>query len=175
MPRPKAHSTEEYIKLVKDVHGDVYDYSKVVYTSLNSRVIVICRKHGEFELLASTLLKPSSGCMKCKHDTMNIPREELIRRFTEKFGRHLDYSLLPENTSFRDVVQIRCMHHGLFSQEIRVHNASKHGCPRCSNAARSKSLHETPRRAKKRPEPVSQSTPVKIDVPKSTLTWKPTK
>ena len=41
-------STEEFIEKAKVVHGDRYDYSKVVYNGGDEKVCIICPEHGEF-------------------------------------------------------------------------------------------------------------------------------
>ena len=48
----KTNTKEDVIKRFKEVHGDTYDYSKVEWFSAvnNPRCIVICKKHGEFEI-----------------------------------------------------------------------------------------------------------------------------
>ena len=45
----KKLTEEEVISRFRDVHGDKYDYSKVVYVDMNSKVTIICPEHGEFE------------------------------------------------------------------------------------------------------------------------------
>ena len=45
----KRLTTAEFIKKARIVHGDRYDYSKVKYVNANSKVIITCSKHGEFE------------------------------------------------------------------------------------------------------------------------------
>ena len=42
-------NTEEFIKKSKYVHGDKYDYSMSNYINSNTKVIIICKKCGEFE------------------------------------------------------------------------------------------------------------------------------
>ena len=41
-------TTEEFIRRAKEMHGDKYDYSKVVYKKNNEKVCIICPEHGEF-------------------------------------------------------------------------------------------------------------------------------
>ena len=41
-------TTEEFISKAKAVHGDRYDYSKVEYVNNQTKVCIICKKHGEF-------------------------------------------------------------------------------------------------------------------------------
>lgn len=44
----KRKTTEEFIHTAKVIHGDKYDYSKVVYFNNSTKVCIICPKHGEF-------------------------------------------------------------------------------------------------------------------------------
>ena len=46
MSRKKTR--EEFIAEAKAIHGDRYDYSKVVYMDANTKVSIICPIHGEF-------------------------------------------------------------------------------------------------------------------------------
>ena len=41
-------SQKEVIEKFKEVHGDKYDYSKVIFTKIKEKVCIICPKHGEF-------------------------------------------------------------------------------------------------------------------------------
>lgn len=61
----KKLSTEDFIERAKEVHGNKYDYSKVDYKSLESKVTIICPIHGEFEQRADSHLFQKSGCPKC--------------------------------------------------------------------------------------------------------------
>ena len=57
-------TTEEFIKKAMEVHGERYDYSKVVYTKAHNKVCIICPEHGEFwQTPAKHLL--GQGCSKC--------------------------------------------------------------------------------------------------------------
>lgn len=42
-------TNEDFIKSAIDIHGNKYDYSKVIYNKNNINVIIICKEHGEFE------------------------------------------------------------------------------------------------------------------------------
>lgn len=46
MPRKKTK--EEFIKEAAMVHGNKYDYSKVVYVNNNTKVEIVCPEHGSF-------------------------------------------------------------------------------------------------------------------------------
>jgi len=52
-------TTEEFIKQATLIHGDLYNYSKVVYINSHSTVEIICSKHGSFLQTPNAHL---SGC-----------------------------------------------------------------------------------------------------------------
>ena len=64
----KVHDTESFIKKAIEVHGDVYDYSKVVYTGSHNEVTIICKEHGEFQQMPYHHTNGSS-CLKCSYLT----------------------------------------------------------------------------------------------------------
>lgn len=44
----KHLTTETFVELAKQIHGDKYGYSKVEYKNSNTKVCIICPEHGEF-------------------------------------------------------------------------------------------------------------------------------
>lgn len=61
---PRKLTQEEFIRRVKEVHGDKYDYSLVEYVNVRTPVAIICRRHGVFYQLPSGHMK-GCGCEKC--------------------------------------------------------------------------------------------------------------
>ena len=59
-----SHTTERFIEKAKAIHGDRYDYSKVVYVNDRTKVIITCREHGEFLQVPRGHLS-FKGCSKC--------------------------------------------------------------------------------------------------------------
>jgi hypothetical protein len=57
-------TTEIFIKKSKEIHGDEYDYSKVIYTKSNECVIISCKIHGDFNQTPNSHLS-GSGCNEC--------------------------------------------------------------------------------------------------------------
>ena len=49
----------------KKIHGSNFDYSKVEYVSLTSKVVIICPDHGEFLQQPRLHLRGSNGCKVC--------------------------------------------------------------------------------------------------------------
>ena len=60
----QTKTTEEFIKDAKEIHGNKYDYSKVVYKNVLTPVTILCAKHGPFEQVPSYHLC-GNGCPKC--------------------------------------------------------------------------------------------------------------
>ena len=62
--------TNEFIEKAIKKHGDKYDYSKVDYKKSNTKVIIICKIHGDFEQTPGCHLA-GSGCQKCYYKTIS--------------------------------------------------------------------------------------------------------
>lgn len=57
--------TKSFIKRARLVHGNKYDYSKVVYQYAREKVTIICPKHGEFEQDPGNHINSRNGCPGC--------------------------------------------------------------------------------------------------------------
>ena len=118
----------------RKVHRKKYDYSKVNYVSLTKAVIILCKKHGEFQITPKSHLgrdsknilikKPPLGCPKCIID-------DVILDFQKIHGKKYDYSKIElKYKSF--LITIICPKHGEFKQTLTRHlNGSN--CPLCSS------------------------------------------
>jgi hypothetical protein len=58
-------TTEEFVARAKAVHGDKYNYDKVVYTRTDVKVTITCPIHGVFEQRADSHINYGMGCKKC--------------------------------------------------------------------------------------------------------------
>jgi len=127
-------TTEEFIKEAIEKHGDLYDYSKVDYSSTHQAVIIICRIHGDFSQRASSHIK-GAGCFYCgiirSRDSKRYTTETYIESAKEKHGDLYDYSKV-EYLSNRSKIIIICKTHGEFLQTATQH-LSGSGCPICVN------------------------------------------
>ena len=61
----KKLTKEEWIEKARAVHGDKYDYSKVIYTNSKDYVTIICPIHGEFQQRVEDHMR-GCGCNKCR-------------------------------------------------------------------------------------------------------------
>ena len=67
---PRHMTKEEFIQKAKEEHGNYYDYSKVRYTDENTRVTVICPKHGKFLITPKEHLE-GKGCEQCVNERVD--------------------------------------------------------------------------------------------------------
>ena len=66
----RRNDTKGFIKKAKEIHGNIYDYSKSKYGKNNEqKIIITCDKHGDFKQAPVKHLS-GSGCPKCqkKHE-----------------------------------------------------------------------------------------------------------
>jgi hypothetical protein len=63
-PGTPRSTQEEFIDKVKLVHDNKYDYSETVYTKLPDKIVVICKEHGRFEIIANNHAN-GRGCQSC--------------------------------------------------------------------------------------------------------------
>jgi hypothetical protein len=137
-------TNEDFINKAREIYGDKYDYSKVNYLNKNSKVIIICPIHGEFEKIAKYHTMNGSGCNLCGNIKIgNFSRDTLdgfINKAIKIHGDKYDYSLVNYNTQ-KDKVKIICPIHGDFEQRPSVHlNGS--GCPKCKESKGEKTVRE---------------------------------
>jgi G:T-mismatch repair DNA endonuclease (very short patch repair protein) len=60
----KSTRASNYVSKCKEVHGDVYDYTKTFYKTATEKVTITCKKHGEYKITPSNHLA-GSGCKLC--------------------------------------------------------------------------------------------------------------
>jgi len=124
-------TTKEFIKKAKKIHKNKYDYSLTKYTKSNNKLIIICKKHGEFLKIPQSHLQ-GQGCPNCNNH--HITTEKFIKRCVKIHKNKYDYSKV-NYTSYENKVIIICPKHGEFSQTPDSH-IHKHGCPKCSSSLR---------------------------------------
>ena len=138
-------NTNEWIERAKKVHGERYDYSKVVYVNNHSKVCIICKEngHGEFLQTPANHTK-GKNCPKCSGHYMDhsffLEKAKEIHK--DKSGNPLyDYSLVNYKDSHthitlicRAIDPITGKEHGEFPKTPNKH-LNGQGCPLCTNVS----------------------------------------
>lgn len=73
----KTKTLEQFINSAKAVHGNKYNYSKVVYVNNNTKVILTCNVHDEFEQKPYVHLN-GSGCPACAKYGFNTDKPAIL-------------------------------------------------------------------------------------------------
>lgn len=123
------YTKEKFIEYAQSIHGDKYIYDKVEYKNNKTKIIIICKDHGEFTQRPMDHLS-GVGCKEC-------------RKIQKKHGKTLEFiekakgthqnRYIYTNTIYvnnRDLVKIICPIHGEFEQRPNDHLRGK-GCRKC--------------------------------------------
>ena len=133
------HSNEEFVKKLKCIYGDGYDYSKTEYLGAFKDVTVTCKKHGDFTKNAHSLLQ-GHGCNKCakKHRWRTDEWVSMAKEVHK--ADNYDYSK-SEYINAKTNVCIICPIHGEFWQSPHYHLKGC-GCPHCNESKLEKEIRE---------------------------------
>lgn len=122
------YTTETFIEAARMVHGDRYDYSKMVYVNATTKVCIICPIHGEFWQIPNSHLS-GCGCPRCAGKA-TWTRDEYETESRKIHGNKYDYSKVIIKSMKKPVCHI-CPIHGEFWQ-MPYHHLHGHGCPECA-------------------------------------------
>lgn len=129
----KVVTTEDFIARAREIHGDRYDYSQVVYTKTLNKVIIVCPEHGAFQQAAHSHLS-GNGCPHCAKNHLaemyKFSKEQFINNSKYWHGNYYDYSKVDYINNYTPVTII-CPIHGEFQQTPSNHMAGR-GCSLCN-------------------------------------------
>jgi hypothetical protein len=128
----KRKSLVEFLAKANDVHGDKYDYSKVIDAPWHEKVIISCVEHGDFEQSKSEHLQ-GKGCRECSFKVVGekgrLSHDEFIAKANELHDFKYSYAKTKYLIGVEKVI-ITCPEHGDFEQQAQVH-LQGHGCYDC--------------------------------------------
>ena len=128
----KKSNTNDFKNRSIIIHEDKYDYSKVKYKKSSEKVIIICKKHGDFEQTPNGHLN-GAGCKKCSVEYIAELQQSNTNEFTNKatkiYEDKYDYSKVEYKGCHIKVIII-CKIHGEFEQ-IPSNHLKGHGCYKC--------------------------------------------
>ena len=126
------YTKEEFLERAKKIHGNRYDYSKVNYVNLSTKIIIICHIHGEF-LISPQKHLIGQGCRKCGYikniQSQSSTTKEFVKKAKKIHGNKYDYSKV-EYVNNSTKVCIICPIHGEFWQTPNSHLNGR-GCKKC--------------------------------------------
>lgn len=132
----KVISFEEFVKRAKEVYGDKYSYHEDNYVNYNTKTVVTCPKHGDFEIIPSRHVERHYQCKECTKEEMSkkflLSFEEFKSRSISVHGDKYDYS----KSIYKGngvPLEIICPIHGSFWQKPTKHWLGQ-GCPKCNQS-----------------------------------------
>lgn len=129
----KKLTQEEFIKRCKKIHDDRYDYSLVNYINNYTKIIIICKKHGEFLQEPQNHLN-NHGCNKCGRNICanktSLSNNDFIQKAIKIHGNKYNYSKTEYINSNKKVIII-CSTHKEFLQKPNSH-LNGAGCIKCA-------------------------------------------
>jgi hypothetical protein len=130
----KRLTLERFIQRARKKHGNRYDYSRVNFSNVESKVEIICSEHGVFFQRLMTHLK-GLGCDRCGRVATAMKLRHTVERFLEDahrvHGDRYDYSEVIYINALTKV-RIVCPEHGPFEQKPANHIRGI-GCSRCGD------------------------------------------
>lgn len=116
------------------IHSEKYDYSNVHYKNNYTKIVIICRVHGEYNQTPQNHLL-GKGCPKCAIQSIKNKLSkntlEFIKQASVIHNNKYDYSEVIYSNSF-DKIVIICKKHGMFLQQPVKHLCGQ-GCPKCNH------------------------------------------
>ena len=132
----QSYDLNDFVTKANEVHNNYYDYSKTVYTDSQTKVVILCPKHGPFEQAPVSHLY-GAGCPDCSNEKASLrflkTKDEFISDAVLVHGNRYDYT----NSIYTGVfekLEITCKIHGSFSQSPDAHVNGGAGCPKCNLA-----------------------------------------
>lgn len=124
-------NTSEFISDCLKVHGNRFTYLKTEYKNTRTKIIVTCKKHGDF-LVPPYAHKKSKhgGCPICS-PTTKLTKKGFIAAATSAHNGFYDYKEITNFKNTRAKVTIFCPVHGDFIQIADQHLRGR-GCPCCA-------------------------------------------
>lgn len=109
-----------------EVHGNTYDYSKVIFKKSALAVNIHCLKHGEFKMSPDRHIK-GAGCPSCAKNEKTIL--ETIALLAEIHANQYDYTQL-NAVHPKTALNLTCVEHGAFIITLDCHLKGS-ACPSC--------------------------------------------
>ena len=124
----------EFITRANEIHKNTYEYSKVIYINSQTKVLITCKNHGDFEQIPNSHLQ-GCGCNECgkiiRKDKQLFTLDEFISKANEIHNNMYDYSKVNYTGANNDVIII-CKKHNEFNQKPSKHINTRQGCPKCA-------------------------------------------
>lgn len=132
----KRLSFQEFLSRSKEIHGDKYDYSKVVYNNSYTKVEIYCKQCGKYFWQPPETHLRKHGCLNCANEQKKLTFEEFLLRSKEVHEDKYDYSEVIYKGIFEEVKIFCKIHNEYFWQSPSSHIHKGAGCHECGKETR---------------------------------------
>ena len=119
-------SNELFLEKANNIHCNKYDYSMVEYVRSNSKIKIICKQHGLFEITPNSHLS-GRGCSKCSGN-YKYKIDDLLSKYNEMYDDYL-YNFT-NYLNIKSKVIVKCPKHSVFETTAEL-LLNGYGCSSC--------------------------------------------
>jgi len=130
----KKYNRSIFIEKASIVHNNVYDYSKVEYVNSKTKVIIICKTHGEFLVTPNNHINNKVKCPECikvLQSNWSKGKGSIIKSQLELLHPSLDF----KDFIYRGILEksrVTCLKCGkTFLSSVSILRKVKHSCKYC--------------------------------------------
>ena len=119
----------EFVAKAEKVHGNKYSYDITNYIRAIEKVVIVCKKHGNFLQTPNKHLL-GRGCPACAKESRWLNYDELISRFEKIHGNSYKY----DKTSYCGIhhnMKIYCIKHKTWFNQTPHSHLNGNGCSIC--------------------------------------------
>lgn len=135
LSKTRRKSLCAFIKEANEKYNNTYTYLNAVYKNTDTKVIITCSVHGDFEQTPYNHLK-GIGCPSCKNEKLRKMYSMGLAKFISTANNIHDHKYIYKNTNYINSetnISIICPCHGEFEQ-LPMHHLKGSGCPACSKS-----------------------------------------
>ncbi len=131
----KLERKEIFVKNALKKYGNKFDYSKVDYIDSQSKIIIVCKKHGDFLKTPAKHLFHKHSCPSCAKEgyseAVKISKIDFMKKAKSIHGDKYNY-IKTTIGRMSDKIEIYCnLHKQYFIQQQSVHLDGRIGCKEC--------------------------------------------
>ena len=102
------YTMEAFLEKAREVHGDRYNYEKVVYVNAKTKVTIICSLHGDFLIRPACHTNQEQGCALCARNS-RVDTKECLSRLNAIFGDRYGYDEVALPSAYEHTQCDECM------------------------------------------------------------------
>ena len=138
--RKLMQNKERFVEDARKIHGDRYNYDKVVYIGKMEKVCITCKIHGDFWQAASNHVARKSGCPSCAGQK-KYDRDVISERAKKIYGNKFDCSEVEVGNEL-SMINVKCPKHGIIRVMAMVFLRGKTRCPDCERERKGREFIE---------------------------------